>query len=172
MRTEVLHTQRHLAGLRLHMADAELVTKYVFPFVREDWKVAFTVVDAMTYGPRVLHGGLELRGGGLFAKEALSALKEIDSVPLQEFDRLVHFDPWWALRGVSGVERDWVKAILASNIAGTFNHEGTTYKLHDLEFTAGLDAVDAVIAKDPVFHTVSFRRSDLDLLLLRHPAGK
>ncbi len=172
MKTELVHTQRHLAGLRLHMSDSEVVTKYVFPFLGEDWGVAFFLVDAMTYGPRVFAGRLELHGGALRAKEPTSALGKIESLPLEKFERLVHFDPWWAFRGVAGVERDRVKAILASNIAGTFNHEGTAYKLHDLQFTAGLDALDAVIAKDPLFHTVSLHRSDLDLLLLRHPSGK
>ncbi len=172
MKAEPTHTQRHLAGLRLHMADAEVLTKYVFPFVAEDWTVAFTVVDAMTYGPRIFRGPLELRAGALYAKEPTSKLEKIVSMPLDRFETVVHFDPWWAFRGVGGVERDWVKAILASNISGTFNHEGTSYKVHDLVFTPALDAVDALVAKDPVFRTVSFHRSDLDLLLLRHPAGK
>lgn len=172
MKAELLHTQRHLAGLRLHMADAEVVTKYVFPFVGEDWAVAFTVVDAMTSGPRILLGPLELRSGALYTKEPMSKLETMASVPVERFETLVHFDPWWAFRGVGGVERDWVNAILASNIAGTFNHEGTTYKLHDLVFNPHLDAADSLVAKDPVFRTVSFHRSDLDLLLLRHAAHK
>lgn len=172
MKVEPTHTQRHLVGLRLHMEDAELVTKYVFPFLGEDWSIAFTVVDAMTYGPRVFRGHLDLRSGALYTKEPTSKLEKIASMPLERFETVVHFDPWWAFRGVGGVERDWVNAILASNIAGTFNHEGTTYKVHDIQFNAGLDAADALVAKDPVFRTVSFHRSDLDLLVLRHPARK
>ncbi len=172
MKTELTHTQRHLVGLRLHMADAELVTKYVFPFVNEDWSVAFTVIDAMTYGPRIFQGSLDLRSGALYAKEPASKLEKISTMPLKRFETVVHFDPWWAFRGVSGLERDWVTAILASNLAGTFFHEGTTYKVHDLEFNPTLDTVDALVAKDPVFKTVSFHRSDLNLMLLRHPVGK
>lgn len=172
MKAEVLHTQRHLAGLRLHMADAEVVTKYVFPFVDEDWTIAFSVVDAMTYGPRIIQSPIELRGGALYSKEPTSKLERIPSMPLARFETVVHFDPWWAFRGVSGVERDWVGAILASNIAGTFNHEGATYKVHDLVFNPTMDSVDSLVAKDPVFRTVSFHRSDLDLLRLRHPSAK
>ncbi len=172
MKAEPTHTQRHFAGLRLHMADAEVATKYVFLFAGEDWTTAFAVVDAMTYGPRIFRGPLELRSGALYAKEPVSKLEKIATMPLERFETLVHFDPWWAFRGVGGVERDWVNAILASNIAGTFNHEGTTYKVHDLVYTPRLDAVDTLVAKDPVFRTVSFHRSDLDLLLLRHPTGK
>lgn len=172
MKAEMLHTQRHLVGLRLRMADAELVTKYVFPFVNEDWSVAFTVVDAMAYGPRIFQGPLALRSGALHTKESTSKLEPISSLPLKRFETVVHFDPWWAFRGIGGVERDWVKAILATNIAGTFFHEGTTYKLHDLEFGPDLDRLDAIVAKDPVFKTVTFHRSDVNLLLLRHPTGK
>ncbi len=172
MKTEVPHTERHLAGLRLHMADAELVTKYVFPFVDEAWSVAFTVVDAMTVGPRLFRGNLELRAGALYAKEPRSALEPLSAVPLERFERVVHFDPWWAFRGVSGVERDWVNAILASNIAGTFNHEGTTYKVHDLVFDPALKTLQSVAAKDPVFRDASFGKGDVELLLLRHPVRK
>ncbi len=159
-------------GLRLHLGDQEVVTKYVFPFVDDAWAVAFHVVDVMTLGLRMFHGSLELRGGALQATDPTAQLERIESTPLERFEQVVHFDPWWTFRGGTGVERDWVKAILASNISGTFNHEGTSYKVHDLVFTPALDAVDAIVAKDPVFRTVSFHRSDLELLLLRHPSGK
>lgn len=172
MKAEVLHTQRHLTGLRLRMADGELLTKYVFPFVAEDWSVPFAVVDAMTLGPRIFQGPLVLESGALQTKEPTAKLEPVSSVPLARFETVVHFDPWWAFRGIGGVPRDWVRAILAANLAGTFFHEGTTYKLHDFEFSPGLDRLEAVVGKDPVFKTVRFHRGDLDLLLLRHPAAK
>ncbi len=170
MKTEVLYAQRHLVGLRLHMADGELVTKYVFPFVDEAWSVPFTIVDGMTLGPRILRGRLEARSGALYTAEPRSRLEAITSAPLETFERVVHFDPWWAFRGIGGVPREWIDAVLASNLAGTFNHEGTTYKVHDLQFDPALTSVVALVAKDPMFKTVSFARGDLDLLLLRHPA--
>lgn len=169
MRAEELATQRHLVGLRLHMADGEFVTKYAFPFVDPAWSVAFTVVDAMTMGPRLFAGSLELRSGALFAQEPVSALQSLSTLPVQRFDEVVHFDPWWVFRGVTGVDRERINAILATNIAGTFNHLGTTYKLHDLGFDPSLKSLDAVVAKDPVFRTASFRKGDLDLLALRKP---
>lgn len=172
MKAEVLHTQRHLAGLRLHMADAELVTKYVFPFLDENWSVAFTVLDAMTYGPKVLQGPLQLRNGALYAKEPATKLEPVTAIPLKRFEEVVHFDPWWAFRGVGGVDRDRANAILGSNIAGTFHHEGTDYKVHDLEFDPALASLVALVAKDPVFRSVSFHRGDVDLLLLRQPPRK
>lgn len=172
MKAEVLHTQRHLAGLRLRMADAEVLTKYVFPFVDASWAVAFCVVDAMTRGPLLFRGSLELRSGVLHASEPASKLEAITRLPVSRFDEVVHFDPWWAFRGVAGIDRAWVDAILASNIAGTFNHEGSTYKVHDFEFDPGLKVLGAVLAKDPVFRTVPFRKGDLSLLALRRPPRK
>ncbi len=169
MKAETLHTQRHLVGLRLQMADAELVTKYVFPFVDTDWKVPFVVVDAMTVGPRILHGDLELRSGGLHTKAPESQLEPITSVPVERFADVVHFDPWWAFRGIGGVPREWIDAVLASNLAGSFSHEGTNYKVHDFVFAASFGSLDALVAKDPVFETVSFVHGDLELLPLRPP---
>jgi len=154
------------------MADGEVLTKYVFPFVDDSWAVAFYAVDAMTYGPRLFRGSLELRTGALYSKEPTSGLEPVTAVPVARFEELVHFDPWWAFRGIAGVDRAWVEAILASNIAGTFNHEGSTYKVHDLEFDAALKTLDSVVAKDPVFRTVTFRKGDVPLLGLRKPPRK
>ncbi len=172
MRVEPVSTERHLVGLRLHMADKEVLTKYVFPFVDDAWSVPFTIIDAMTYGPRLFRGGLELRSGALYTKEPSTQLEPIPSLPWERFESVVHFDPWWAFRGVAGIDRPSVNAILASNIAGTFNHEGTTYKVHDLVFDPVLETLDALVAKDPVFRNASFRKGDLDLLALRKPVLK
>ncbi len=88
------------------------------------------------------------------------------------FDEIVHLDPWWAFRGIAGVERTYVDAILASNVAGSFNREGSTYTLHDLEFDPGFRNVTGLAAKDPVFRSVTFHKGDVDLLLLRKPPRK
>ncbi len=156
-------------GLRLHLGDHEVVTKYVFPFVDEAWAVAFHVVDVMTQGLRMFRGSLELRGGALQAADPTAQLERIEATPLERFEQVVHFDPWWTFRGGTGVERDWVNAVLATNLAGTFNQEGTTYKVHDLAFDPSLRSLDSLVAKDPVFRTVTFRRGELSLLTLRHP---
>ncbi len=172
VKREPTSTQRHLAGLRLHMADGELPTKYVFPFVDDAWKVVFTVVDAMSLGPRLHRGTLELRGGALYSPDPRSKLEPITALPLSGFETVVHFDPWWVFRGIAGIERAWVDAVLATNIAGDFNHEGSAYKVHDLVFDPGLRTLDGLVAKDPVFRTVTFARGDLSLLALRKPPRK
>ena len=172
MKTEVLTTQRQLVGLRHRMSDAEVVTEYVFPFLARDWTVAFYVIDAMAYGPRVFQGSLEMRAGGLSTTAGVSSLEAIGYVPLARFDELVHFDPWWAFRGIAGVDRAWVRAILASNIAGTFDYQGSTLKAHDLEFDPSLKRLEALVAKDAMFRTISLGQGDIDLLQLRSLQGK
>jgi hypothetical protein len=169
MKAEALGTQRHLVGRRLRMADVEVHTKYVFPFVDESWSVPFFIIDAMAYGPRLFRGELELLPEGLRTALPSEKLEKIAAVPASRFDTVVHFDPWWVFRGVTGVEREWIDAILATNIAGTFNHEGTAYKVHDLAFDPHLRSLEGVVAKDPVFHTATFRKGDLGLLQLRKP---
>lgn len=169
MKAEVAATQRRLAGLRLRVGSSEYVTKYVFPFVDDAWNVTFYVVDAMTVGPRLLRSRLELGSGTLVAKEAAARLEPLTALPVERFGEVVHFDPWWAFKGIGGIDRAWVDAVLASNAAGTFNHEGSTYKVHDFAFDTSLRALDAVVTKDPVFRTVSFHHGDLSLLGLRKP---
>lgn len=172
MRAEVATSQRHLVGLRLRMADGEVATKYVFPFVDDSWKVVFHVVDTMTLGPRLFRGSLELRSGTLHASDPKAELEPVTAIPVSALDAVVHFDPWRVFRGVAGIDRTWIDAVLATNIAGDFNHEGSVYKLHDLGFDPSLRTLDHVVAKDPVFRTVTLAKGDLDLLALRKPAGK
>ncbi len=169
MTGEVGPTQRRLVGLRLHVGSTEYMTKYVFPFVDDSWAVPFYVVDAMTLGPRVLRGRLEMRSGALHAVDADARLEPLAALPTARFSEVVHFDPWWAFKGIAGLERAWVEAVLASNVATTFNHEGFTYKIHDFAFDTSLQTLDTLVAKDPVFRTVSFRKGDLSLLGLRKP---
>lgn len=172
MKAELLTTQRRLVSRRLKMADGEVYTKYVFPFVDDSWSVPFYVIDAMTYGPRFFRGTLKVSQGGLATPEPVSKLEKLSSLSVDRFGQVVHFDPWRVFRGVAGVERAIIDAVLASNIAGTFNHEGTTYKLHDLDFDSGLKTLEVLRAKDPVFRDRSFVKGDLGLLQLRGPPRK
>ena len=169
MKAENPATQRRLVGRRLKMQDTEVHTKYVFPFVDAAWSVSFFLIDAMTYGPRTFRGELEVLPDGLRSPLPSAKLEKISTLPISGFAELVHFDPWWVFRGAAGVEREWVNAILATNIAGTFNHEGTTYKVHDLVFDPHLQSLEEIVAKDPVFRTMAFRKGDLELLQLRKP---
>jgi len=163
--------QRNLVGLRLRMADDELVTKYTFPFVDAEWKVSFVVVDLLGRGPRVLRGSIRRESGLLVTENRDADLAAVESVPEGAFEKLVHYDPWWDFRGVSGVRREWIRAVLATNIARPFERNGRIHKVHDLEMSDGMEVLDAVIVKDDRFAKVRFQKGDIDLLSLR-PADR
>ncbi len=169
MRSEDAASQRHLVGRRLRLADAEVQTKCVFPFVDETWSVPYCLIDASGYGPRLSRGELEIVPDGLRTPQSRQALQELAQVPVTTFAHVAHFDPWWAFRGVAGVDRERAGVILATNIAGRFNHEGTAYNVHDLVFDARARSLQVLVAKDPVFETVTFAKGDLGLLRLRKP---
>ena len=159
--------QRAIVGRRLALADSELVTKYTLPFVDSTWMVPFVVLDLLGSPPKILSGPLHADDTRLRTLEPRAALRPIESVPIPDIAMLVHYDPWWAFRGVSGVDRTWIQAIFATNIAHPFLHEGKKLKIHDLRFVDGMDRLEALIAKDEVFRTIEFRPGDLDLLELR-----
>ncbi len=169
MKDESAITQRRLVGKRLRMGDVELHAKYAFPFIDREWASPFVVLDVFGMGPRVFHGPLDLTRDGMHTAVSPADLQRIETVPVETFEGLVHYDPWWVFRGVAGVERDWVKAVVATNIAHPFEREGKKFKIHDLALTAGLRGLTAVVAKDDIFHQVDFHKGEIDLFGLRKP---
>jgi hypothetical protein len=159
--------QRDIVGRRLLFADSELMTKYTLPFVDATWKVPFVVLDVLGRPPAILEDSIHLNGLRLRTNAPVRALRTIESMPVSAFSGFVHYDPWWAFRGVSGVNRTWVKAIFATNVARPFRHEGRTLKIHDLVFADGLRHLETVVAKDDYFRAETFGAGDLDLLALR-----
>jgi hypothetical protein len=159
--------QRAIVGRRLAMTDSEVLTKYTLPFVDADWNVPFVVLDLLGSPPRVLRGPIRLDGSGLRAKESRTVLRPIESIPVDRFATLVHFDPWWAFRGMSGVDRTWIEAVFTTNIARPFMHQQKKLKIHDLRFVDGMERLDVVLAKDELFHTIEFHVGDIDLSHLR-----
>ena len=73
----------------------------------------FVVVDLLGFPPRVLDGPFRLDYYRYRTTLRLSELRPIESVPVGEFGALLHFDPWWVFRSVSGVRRDWLEAVFA-----------------------------------------------------------
>ena len=159
--------QRAIVGRRLDLADSELLTKYTLPFVDATWKVPFTVLDLLGSPPRILAGPIHWDGSRLRSPESRAALRRIENVPLETLSGLFHYDPWWAFRGVSGVDRTWVQAVFATNIARPFVHDGKKLKVHDLQFADGMQRLEAVFAKDEVFRSIEFHLGDLDVPSLR-----
>jgi len=121
----------------------------VFPFVDRRWRVPFVVVDLLGFPPRILEGPFRLDNYRYRTTARLSELRPIESVPLEEFGALLHFDPWWVFRGVLGVQREWVEAAFATNVAHPFRHQGRTFKIQGL------------------LRSAAFHPGDIDLIALR-----
>jgi len=162
--------QRDLVGLGLRLADEELVTKYTFPFIDGKWTVPFLVTHILGGGPRLLRGPIRREGSFLSSDRKATDLVPVDSIPPETFEALVHFDPWWDFRGVPGVQREWIDAIVASDIARPFVRNGIVHKVHDLEFSHDAGTLNAVIAKDDRFQRILLRQGDVDLRSLRRAA--
>ncbi len=159
--------QRGIVGRRIAFADSELITKYTLPFMDATWRVAFVVLDLLGSPPRIVEATVHADGSRLRTPARTSELRRIESVPREHLDALAHYDPWWAFRGVAGIDRSWIETIFATNIARPFVQKGKTYKIHDLRFEDGLRRLEAVIAKDDVFRVMEFHPGDIDLLGLR-----
>lgn len=167
MTPEIGIRQREIVGRRIAFTDGEHFTKYTLPFVDAAWTVPFIVLDLVGGPPKFLEGPVHLDGPRLRTPLRTRDLRAVGSIPINRFEVLVHFDPWWAFRGVSGVDRRWIEAVFATNIAHSFLHEGRTLKLHDLTFSSDLAHLKAVVAKDEVFRHVTFGPADIELLELR-----
>ncbi len=159
--------QRGLLDRRIAFADTERAANYVFPFIDRRWRVPFIVVDLSMGPPCVLEVPIRVDQYRFRTPLGTSDLRRIESVPLDELAKLVHYDPGWMFRRVSGVDRAWIEAVFATNIATPFRHGGITHRVRDLVFSANLDRLEAVEAKRGAFHAVTFHPGDIELLALR-----
>lgn len=162
--------QRQIVGRTVAFTDGEVETKYTLPFVDGTWHVPFVVLDRIGGPPGVLDAKIHSTGSRLRVEASIRALRPIETIPIGTLERLVHFDPWWAFRGVSGVPRPWIESIVRTNIAHPFRHEGRSYKIQDLLFPDGMERLEALVAKDELFHPREFRPGELDLSDLRPKA--
>jgi len=140
---------------------------YLFPFVDRRWRVPFVVVDLSIGAPLVLDGPFRVDQFRFRTALRTNDLRRIESIPLEELKQLVHYDPWWVFRRVSGVDRGWIEAVFATNIAAPFRHRGRTHKIRDLVFSTELDRLEEIEARAGVFQAVTFRPGDVELLSLR-----
>jgi len=170
MRTDGGVRQRGLVDRRIAFADTERVADYVFPFIDRRWRVTFLVADLGIGLPMVLDGPFRTDRFRLRTVLPISALRRIESVPLAELNQLVHYDPWWVFRNVSAVDRAWVQAVFSTNLAVPFRRGGRKHTIRDLVFSTDLNYLEAIEAKVGLFHTVTFRPGEIDLLALRRKA--
>ncbi len=159
--------QRGLVDRRIVFADSERAVRHVFPFVDRRWRVPFVVVDLSMGAPLVLDSPFRLDQFRFRTALSTSDLRRIESVSLEDLEQLVHYDPWWVFRRVSGVDRAWIEAVIATNIAAPFRHGGRTHKIRDLVFSAELDRLEEIEARAGLFRAVTFRPGDVELLTLQ-----
>ena len=159
--------QRGLVDRRIVFADSERAASHLFTFVDRRWGVPFVVVNFSEGRPMVLDAPFRPDRFRFRTALRIGDLRRIESVSLQDFDELVHFDPWWVFRRVSGVDRAWVDAVFATNIAAPFRHGGCRYKIRDLVFSPALDRLEEIAAKRALFRTFTFHPGDIELLALR-----
>jgi len=159
--------QQGLVDRRIVFADEERTANYVFPFIDRRWRVPFVVLVLSMGPPWVLDGPLRVDQFRFRTPLRMSDLRRIESVTLDELAKLAHYDPWWVFRRVSGVDRAWIEAVFATNVAAPFQHAGLTYKIRDLVFSAELDRLQEIEAKRGPFHAMTFRPGDIELLTLR-----
>ena len=124
-------------------------------------------MDRIGGPPRVSDAAIRFDGDRLHAPSREADLRPVESISADRFAELVHFDPWWAFRGVSGVDRRWIEAIFSTNIARTFVREHRTLKVHDLRFSDDLRTLEALLTKDDAFRTVEFHAREIDFRSLR-----
>jgi len=168
MRPEGGVRQRGLVDRRFVFSDAERDVRYVFPFVDRRWRVPFVIVDLSAGAPLVLDGPFRVDQFRFRTALRSNELRRIESIPIEELGQLVHYDPWWVFRRVTGVDRRWIEAVFATNIAAPFVHGGRTHKIRDLIFSAELDRLEEIEAKAGMFRQVSFHPGDMiDLLAMR-----
>src|SRR5437899_12768984 len=131
--------QRGLLDRRIAFADTERAANYVFPFIDRRWRVPFIVVDLSMGPPCVLEVPIRADQYRFRTPLGTSDLRRIESVPLDELAKLVHYDPWWMFRRVSCVDRAWLVAVFASNVAAPVPHAGVTHSGRHRGFAASGD---------------------------------
>ena len=166
--------QRSLVNRRIVFRDAELVTKYVFPFWDGGWSVRFVLIDEFGgRGPRVYPGRLDAGDGELVADSPTREARPLADHARTFFDGLYHFDPWWVFRGIGGVGGEYRAAIIPTNVARTFRIGDVAWKVHDVEFGPRMESVVAIEAKDDSYRKHAFTKENLDLAAaFGRPAGR
>jgi len=167
MRPEGRVRQRGLLDRRFVFSDAERDVSYVFPFVDRRWRVPFVIMDLSVGAPLVLDGPFRVDQFRFRTALRSNDLRRVESIPIEELGQLVHYDPWWVFRRVTGVNRRWIEAVFATNIAAPFRQGGRMHKVRDLIFSAELDRLEEIEARAGLFRAVTFHPGDVELLSLR-----
>jgi hypothetical protein len=157
--------QRQLAGLAVLTEDGSSYAKYVFPFFDFRWRVSFLALDLLGQPPKMWmlparSAGRELRLGG-----SSKDLLPVASFDPSRFEGHLHFDPWWAFKGV-GLPDPLVRVVARTNVAGRFHPLDVPRRVEDVAFDAEFTRLLAVDTEDEHFGRKAFVEGQLDLAKL------
>ena len=159
--------QRGLVDRKILFADSEVEARYILPFVDRRWKIPFAVLDLREGRPLVFDGPFRLDRFRFRTVSRTDELRPIESVSLDELRELAHFDPWWVFRRSTGVQRPWVEAVFATNIARPWRLFGRTVNVSDLAFSSRFDRLEEIWARGPMLRSLKLRIGEVDLFALR-----
>jgi hypothetical protein len=168
---EFLVGQRHLVGVTVRLEDASWYAKYAFPFFDTSWKVRFLLFDVMGGAPRMWQASASLEGKEIRIAAKDADLPRFETVAPEHLKGLLHFDPWWALKGGPRIPDELRRAALATNVASRFHALDVPRRVKDVVFDTEFRRLVAVRAEDEYFSEKSFQEGELDLARLRPTAS-
>ena len=169
MIADILVGQRHLAGLTVRLQDATWYAKYAFPFFDMKWKVHFLLFDVLGAVPRMWQASAVLEGKDVRIAAKAADVPRFETVAPEHLKGLLHFDPWWALKGGPRIPEELRSAALATNIASKYHALDVPRRVKDVVFDTEFHTVLAVYTEDDYFREKAFQEGDLDLAKLLPP---
>lgn len=163
MRDGWVVSQRELAGVTLRLKDGAWYAKYVFPFFDPSWKVRFLLLDVLGGVPRMTSGIASMEGRELRVAADRGQIPRFDAMEPVRLEGLLHFDPWWALKGGATLPDDLRRTALATNVADRSVALNGSWRVQDVAFDAEFSFVVSVHVQDARFHKRRFGQGELDL---------
>jgi hypothetical protein len=168
---EVLVGQRQLTGITVRLEEASWYAKYVFPFLDTAWKVRFLLFDVLGDVLRMWQASSALAGKDLRIAAKAADVPRFETVAPEHLRGLLHFDPWWVLKGGARIPEELRSAAVATNIASRYHALDVPRRVKDVVFDTELRSVVAVRTEDESFAETSFQAGELDLARLRPTAS-
>ena len=154
VRVRIIRTPGRLHSQHVLVRSDEVVqdASFIFPFFDGLLAVRFLLI-IMQGKHFLLHDSPHHESRMLIVPER--RLAPLEASPPDLFHRHFHFDPWWAMRGATGIPMAVRQAVIASNIAARrYGH----LVIRDLVFSNDLAKVEEVRVGDGVFRSVSYNQ--------------
>jgi hypothetical protein len=160
---DFLANQRGLVGLNVRLEDATWYAKYAFPFFDLAWKVRFLLFDVLGDVPRFWEARAVLAGRELRIQAKTADVPRFGSMAAERLKGLLHFDPWWDLKGGLPIPPELRAAAIATNVASKYHPLDVPRRVRDIVFDSQFDRVVAVSTEDEYFREKSYQEGELDL---------